>query len=375
MAFGFYRSFTVDHTLCGAADSSGFPVLICTTNAAAGTKTSFKTTGNGGKVQNASGFDIRPYSDSGLTSALTFQLVTYDATTGIFEMWVNVSTLSHTSDTVIYLGYGDSGISMDGSSTSTWDSNFNVVYHVKDGSTLSLSDATSNAMTLTNVNSVSAGTGQVDGGAIFSGSNYLNHGPNTAFDGSDYTLECWVNPTTAASGTQSLLSLFPSSGSPGQYFFYLNSSGKLAADIPFVLGNIIVGSTTLSNGAWARASLRKNGTAYDLFLNGVSDAAQATNISVLVTGGDFDIGEVSLLSGAKLTGTMDEVQISKTGRSDSWILAGYNNQFVPDKNNFGGFYTVGAETATGGGGSTQILPFPWMHNTGGMRDLTGGMRN
>lgn len=44
-------------------------------------------------------------------------------------------------------------------------------------------------------------------------------------------------------------------------------------------------------------------------------------------------------------------------RSADWITAEYNNQYIPDKNNTGGFYTVGAETAVGGGGGGSAFVY------------------
>src|SRR6516165_11780766 len=91
----------------------------------------FKTVGNGGHVQNASGFDIRPYSDSSLTTALSYELVSgsYNASTGTFQIWVLIPSLSQ--GLVIYLAYEDSGLSTDGTNLSAvWSANgYKSVYH------------------------------------------------------------------------------------------------------------------------------------------------------------------------------------------------------------------------------------------------------
>jgi len=97
VAFSHYRTITVDHTLCGASNSTDFPVLV------SGTYTYLKTTGNGGEVTNANGYDIGFYSDSGLTTKLDWEVEKYVSTTGEIVAWVRIPTLSHTSDTVIYI--------------------------------------------------------------------------------------------------------------------------------------------------------------------------------------------------------------------------------------------------------------------------------
>src|SRR5215468_208172 len=75
-AFGYYTDFSVDFNKVPNTDQSNFAVLINTTD------NRFKTTGNGGHVQDPNGFDLRPYSDTGLTTSYTYQLEFYSASTG-----------------------------------------------------------------------------------------------------------------------------------------------------------------------------------------------------------------------------------------------------------------------------------------------------
>src|SRR5689334_3489822 len=115
---GFYVPLTVDHTKCGSADSTDFPVLVDITNA------HFKTVANGGHVDNTSSTNsIRFYSDSGLTTLLKFERESYNASTGQVRAWVKIPTLSHSVDTVFYMKYGAPGDTTDVSDAhNTWDS-------------------------------------------------------------------------------------------------------------------------------------------------------------------------------------------------------------------------------------------------------------
>src|SRR3989344_6655431 len=131
-AFGYYKSVTLAEAQSGTADSTDWPLTIALGYGPQAADADLKTVANGGYVQNSSGYDIRPYSDSALTTALTFELVNYDGVNGKLEMYVKIPTLSASTDTVIYLAFGDSGISTDGSSTATWDSNFKGVWHLKE---------------------------------------------------------------------------------------------------------------------------------------------------------------------------------------------------------------------------------------------------
>src|SRR4030065_2715347 len=131
MAWVNVRTISIDHTKCGTADSTNFPVLISGTYAGSGTDPDLRTTGNGGQVTDANGYDIAFFSDSGLTTMLDFERVAWSATTGAVEFWVEVPTISYTTDTVIYIAYGNASITTDQQNkTGTWNSNFVLVDHL-----------------------------------------------------------------------------------------------------------------------------------------------------------------------------------------------------------------------------------------------------
>ena len=153
-----YRAITIDHTKVPNTDQSNFPVLI------SGTYPYLATVANGGQVQNSSGYDIVFTSDAGGTSKLNYEIESYDAATGSIIAWVQIPTLSHTADTVIYLQYGNSIISASQQNkTGVWDSNFIGVWHLSDGTSLSGSDSTVHTNTLSD--SGAAAAAGVFGGA------------------------------------------------------------------------------------------------------------------------------------------------------------------------------------------------------------------
>jgi len=121
----YWRRITIDHTKVPNTDLNNFPVLI------SGTYSYLATTGNGGNVTSSNGYDIIFTSDAAGTSTLPFEQESYNATTGAVIYWVKVPTVSHTTDTVIYLFYGNSGITTDQSNkTGVWDSNYKGVWHL-----------------------------------------------------------------------------------------------------------------------------------------------------------------------------------------------------------------------------------------------------
>lgn len=312
-----------------------FPVLVSQTD------NRFKTIANGGHVANSSGFDIRPYSDSGLTTAITgYELERYNATTGEVIMWVKVASLS-SSTTPIYLRYGDPTITTDGSSTTTWSNSFYAVYHLKDGTTLSLTDSTSNALTLTNNNTATAATGQIDGsvGLASASSQYLNK--NTGFAATPstaMTLSAWVKGTSFPNAVNTVATTYVTS----YQFIGVRSDGKLIVFV-HALTDISydgTGATTLSTGTWYHLVITYSSAAGLVgYVNASVDKTVAANGTTSNATG-FSIGRDMINTGLNRywNGSIDEVRFVTTVRSADWITTEYNNQSAP-----GTFETLGTE--------------------------------
>lgn len=341
MAYSYYRAITIDHTKCGSADSSDFPVLI------SGTYTYLKTVGNGGKVQSSSGYDIQFYSDSALTTALKFERVVWGASTGTVEFWVKVPTLSASSDTVIYMAYGNSAVTTDQQdAANTWSNGFVGVWHLGDGSTLGLSDSTSNALSLTN-NSATATTGQIAGGAALSGSSqYLTGGTNSALDlTGDLTFSAWVKPTSL-SNYNGVLSRC-NSNIPDPYDWYIIASGEAGkgGKLRFYGGDgslsaNVDGTTAISTGVWSHVAVKMSSTTCTHYVNGAT--AGSGTLSQSRTGHTRTLYVGNRADNATMFGgSLDEIRIANVARGTEWLLSEYNNQNSPST-----FYTVGSETSS-----------------------------
>ncbi len=309
----------------------------------------FKTIGNGGHVSNSSGFDIRPYSDSGLTTPLTYELVYYNASTGQFEMHVLIPSLSN--GYVTYFGYGDTGITTDGSSTSAWDSNFKGVWHLKDGTTLSGADSTSSAATWSFVATPTATTGQIDGAGNFASassqraSNGLNIAAFTAI-----TFSAWVNATSFPNAYNTI---GISNSSTRFIELYVKSTGKLAQFIANPAKSYDgTGSHTLSTATWYLLHLTYDTTQGLIgYVNAASDGTASSGGALSITGlTGCDLATDPINAGRFWNGKIDEVRVSNIARSANWITTEYNNQNAP-----GTFETLGTEVATGAGASTSNM--------------------
>ena len=113
-----------------AGPHTNFPVLIDST------LLYLRTTANGGKVENANGYDIIFTSDQAGASQLGHEIERYDAITGEIVFWVRIESFAAT--TSIYMFYGNSGIAtFQGDVTSNgvtgvWDNDYEGVWHLNE---------------------------------------------------------------------------------------------------------------------------------------------------------------------------------------------------------------------------------------------------
>lgn len=357
MAYSYYRSIQIDHTKCGSADSTNFPVLV------SGTYTYLKTTGNGGSVTSSSGYDIQFYSDSALTTALKFERVLWGASTGTVEFWVEVPTLSASSDTVIYMAYGDATVTTDQQdAANTWSNSYVSVYHFGDGTTLSVADSR-NSINGTN-HSTTATTGKIGGGVALSGSSqYIDLGDPTGVDfgSGNYAFRMWLKPTTGTlvNNTRMVVLGKDSVFSARQLTVEINDAKDASTvgaigTFAFAGGGgtyygAHTGTNALTENVWQLVRIQRNGNTWECYINGSSVTFTAQGSSLPQT---MDATALGLNIGRRdaggaydnyYNGSIDAMFIESTARSSSWATSEYNNQNSPST-----FYTVGSQV----GGST-----------------------
>ena len=334
------KTITVDATKVGGETHANFPMLVH------GTYAYLKTTGNGGSVTNANGYDVVFYPNADCSGTkLDHEIDYYDAATGAVSFWVRVASLSHTVNTVLYMCYGKSSITTtQENKTGVWNSAHMAVYHWGNGSTLALSDSTSNAVTLTNT-ATTAVSGKIRGGAGFNGTSAFVKNTSFTPPGS-VTVAFWQNvnaslPSTpytfimgntwGSSPTFSprVLAHAPYSDSTLYWDFGDDATGRIATNYASYIG------------AWTYVVLTYNHSNGDhkIYLNGsqvATSTASKTN-SGLGTGlyiGGCDFGQCTgFTPNSRMD--LDEFQVSNAARSAGWILGQYNNQNSPST-----FYTV-----------------------------------
>lgn len=316
-----------------------FPVLVSQTD------NRFKSVSNGGHVASSSGFDIRPYTDTTLGTAITgYELERYNASTGEVVMWVKVSSLA-SSTTPIVLGYGDTSLTTDGSSGTTWSNSFKFVYHLKDGTTLSTAESVTGGFNMSNSSTPPTATsGKIDGAASFvsSSTEYMENG-NTTTQPTEITVSAWVNATSFPNAYNTIAG-FNRNTPTIQAMMWVKSTGKMTF---FVQGTGSVGydgtgSHTLSSSTDYYICLTYSSSAgLGGYVNASSDGTASANGALATSAGPtWSIANDHVTSGRNWNGKIDEVRFATVVRSADWITTEYNNQSAP-----GTFETLGDEVS------------------------------
>jgi|GEM_PF-725231 len=331
---GYRRSITIPADSLGgncSADVSNFPVLIAIED-----DNNLKLAAN--KVQSSSGYDIAFTDSDG--NALYHDLELYDGTLGTVVAWVKVPTLSNTTNTVIYMVYGDSTVSTPTAvPEGVWTSGYQGVWHMKEnpGGSNDIKDSTSNANHGTSYNmSGNRTSGKIGYALDFDGADDYVYTGSVLGSPNQVTVSAWVKPGNLTTARERYVDLgndvvirHDGGHDVGELHFYIRTGGGIARDLR------VTGA--LTNNTWYHVAGTWDGTTQRVYLNGQERASQTPP-------GALDPPGTNKISNATETmdGIIDEVQVYNSVRSTCWIETEYGNQ-----NNPGTFYSLGAEESLG----------------------------
>ncbi len=337
------------------SDLTNFPVYVYDS------ALSLKTTGNGGKVQSATGLDVGFASNSACTVMLKWDMDNYNATLGTVRAWVLKDVHDYGTPDSIYICYGDAGISTyQGDSVNVWP-NYQLVSHNKDGTTLTPVNSTGDATYNGTVQSATAIVGKADGGArMVSTSQYITH--STAYRyalTSSFTLEGWFWSGSGTSDNNLLGNQAQAgpnhgtwigqslTGGDGRLYWSMYSGAQCAFKFP----------GTYKDSAWHYvavpifASAGSTCTSDTANIWGYIDGAKVlkTWITTTLTASPTYAANFQQNSrgGGSNGGVIkwDEVRVSSIARSAKWIKSTYNNVNSPDTYVlFGTEYSIGGSS-------------------------------
>lgn len=329
------RIITIDHTKVSATQTN-FPVLIDVTDSSLTTKA--QTDG-----------DDFLFTDQNHIK-LNHQIELYDSTTGHLIAWVNVPTLSSTTDTTLYMYYGNPTCENQQNTTAVWDTSYKLVLHLDEKTGIHY-DSTVNGNNGTPVNGALQGiTGKIDGADTFDGSNdYIEvaHSGTLAGYTEAFTESFWIK-LEDTSRRQAILNKYDTAGNQRGWFIEYNPVDRSTRPFGFYASydgtnyrEWYASFVPAANTWYYVTVVWEANTIPKFYINGVqvSTVGTATISSIYNNVGvPLHIGRCTYNTARYFKGSLDEIRISNPARSASYILTSYNNQLNPTT-----FYIIGKE--------------------------------
>ena len=284
------------------------------------------------------------FTASDEVTKLNHQMDYYNSATSTICAWVQVPTLNSTTDTTLYMYYGSSNAASQENRTAVWDSNYIGVHHFSQAAGFD-PDSTSFA------NNQYGGT--VDAQALY----YGPLGLADRLNGASNSIEVTLSGATIAAGSVTVWASFDADNATrhkAEIFFFNSSANNnrvfmhvMPTSEAFYVSFASIGGgtypTAINSGftvplhQWHAYALTWSGTRCVIYADGnqVQASFDATGLS--------SVGATALLgfSGGNneyFTGGIDELRVSKTARSPSWIKTEYRSEMFPSS-----FFTLSSE--------------------------------
>lgn len=331
--FSHVRTITTNHLQAGTADSTNYKVTV------AQTLTDLKTTGNGGSLTNANGFDHIYTSDSGCTTLLKWDSSIYVATTGQIVDHVTIATLSHTADNTFYLCYAKASIStFQGNTNGTWTDVYTEVKHLVE-STNPYADSTGNGFGSTSGTNPTQQTTNCAFGYcqsfVQASSQYIANATSIPDSIAAAHISMWMQTTNAYSAPNGA-NIFSNFGSRGFAFFY-NGGGTSLSVYCNAISSIPTSVTNDANWHFIVAE-RSGSTNWAAYVDGVQIGTTQSGCNASQSAISEFLGTDGQAHSIFMTVKLQEFRTIANGNvSTSWITADYNSQ-KPSST----FLTVGA---------------------------------
>ena len=314
-SWAYCQTLTIDHTKIDE-DLTDFPLLI---------KLQSDESVVFGKAQ-PDGDDILFTASDGVTK-VNHELEKYVDTPGAGQLvaHVKVPIISSTSDTVVYMYFGNGSAVNQENPTGTWNANYTAVWHLSEDPAGTIYDSTSNDYDGSSVGAMTSDDqvdGKVDGALDLDGSDdYIDFPMAHAL--TTFTIESWINLDThqAYGGIVE--------GYQDQWEFITSSTGNQLDFIQWRPGggyNQYLSQATLPKNTWIHAAVVIDGTSGTFYIDGVEDSSFTMSAPVFTGTTSVILGASMSGSAQYLDGTMDEVRISDVVRSPAWLKASYHSQ-------------------------------------------------
>jgi hypothetical protein len=315
------KRITLDATKV-SADLTNFPVLINLPSDA----------DLAARAQN-DGDDLLLTASDG-TTQLNHEIERFDGGTGELVLWANVTSLSSSSDTVLYLYYGNGAVGSQENATGVWESTFRGVWHLHDD----FLDSTSYANSGANQGSTDA-TGIIADAQNFGGSEWVQvpHSSSLNISGTAASLSAWVRLSQAQPDDGGVVLK-----STNSYEIHLGVEGTETGNVRINAqgaGYCRIDTQPLETDVWYYLTGTYDGTTTRVYLNGTEEATCTSQSGdILATTEPVVIGRRAIGDNRWFYGDIDEPRMIEATRTPDWLLTEYRNQVSPST-----FYSVGPQ--------------------------------
>lgn len=313
----------------------------------------------------STGADLRVTSSDG-TTELPIEVVAIDTTAKTGEVHFKASSIANATNSDFYLYYGNGDASAYATSATYGRNNvwtgYAAVWHMQEdpsGSAPQIIDSTGNSNSATSSGSMTSGdlvASKINKGIDFDGTNdVLTVGDTASLEMATVSVQLWAR-FNSQTGIQTIMGRRGNAGAP----YKLRTGCAASQDICFQVAPGITQSPSidkttdyLQDGAtWYMIhGTYSNSDKCRLYKNGTekgTGTAPAGAISTSTTN-TFEIGSDQAFPGW-VNGVLDELRVTSTVLSSTWISTEYNNQ-----NSSSTFYTLGSEETETAGVNRHIF--------------------
>lgn len=339
--YAFSQPVTLNSNASGIASTlTNFPALVYIKEDALKASTPIQNCANNIQFPSGglNGYDFA-FTLNGSNTELFYQVQSYDPVTGTLLAWVQIPSVSGSSNVSLTFYFGSTTPNHTNIFTrSTWPTDYLAVYHFDENSTsATVLDATIASTNATQTNTTVA-TGQIGKAYSFNGTStqIISTSTNNNVTGS-FTLSAWVNSASFVGHTDQKVMTNETSLSTGGYklSLYGGSSGTVMDEVetrpnsgnPASLDRAATGGTALFPNTWYYVQGvydASTGTFYS-YLNGAKDRSMTGAVGAGTNGGAIIMGS-DYGANYWFNGIIDECRISTVAKSADWIKEEYYNQ-------------------------------------------------
>ncbi len=270
-----------------------------------------------------------------------------------FEIWNRITSISAVADTICYVFYGNAGAADGEDAANVWDANFKGVWHCSEDAA-NLIDSTGGAHTATRQGDPVQQDGAVYKAQDLDGTgDYFSVADHADLEGmAAITVEAWVKFGSMSDDSEDTIVSKWSTNAYTYCFRYDSSDNEL----DWIIGNGgnyigISNGVSIEDSAWHHvAGVLESDDDIIAYLDGSPLGVTDTfSYSIGVNGEAVEFGNSPHAASDILTGGLDEIRISDSGRAPEWLKFVFHNIHEADNE-----LTWGAEESAAAGLSIPV---------------------